>query len=182
MDIRLAEPADAAAIARLHVIAWQAAYRGQLPDQFLENLSVPERENMWRSFLANSLPESRVFVAEEDEVVGFACTGRTRDTEAPPNTGEIVAIYLHPSLIGSGRGRILFEYIVDNLRMRGYEMATLWVLETNERARRFYEQAGWHHDGATRIEEQGTAKLREVRYACALTKSQAGVRQKRSDM
>ena len=44
-------------------------------------------------------------------------------------------------------------------------MITLWVVETNERARRFYEGLGTRPDGATRQHEVATGvALREVRY------------------
>ncbi len=36
--IRAAEPADAAALGRVHVRAWQAAYPGVMPDDFLDGL------------------------------------------------------------------------------------------------------------------------------------------------
>lgn len=42
--------------------------------------------------------------------------------------------------------------------------ATLWVLEANARARRFYERKGWAVDGAAREEEVGGRRVTEVRY------------------
>ena len=51
----------------------------------------------------------------------------------------------------------------------GFSAATLWVLETNARARRFYESAGWAADGATKTDRRGDIELREVRYRRALT-------------
>lgn len=33
-----------------------------------------------------------------------------------------------------------------------FRTAVLWVLESNERARRFYEVAGWKRDGAVSTE------------------------------
>ena len=44
----------------------------------------------------------------------------------------------------------------------------LWVLKTNERARRFYEIAGWKTDGQTKTEERGRVVLNEVRYRFTL--------------
>ncbi|HEY1808803.1 MAG TPA: hypothetical protein VGG42_09585 [Acidobacteriaceae bacterium] len=43
MNLRLAEPPDAMAAARVHVRSWQAAYRGLMPDAFLDQLR-PEDE------------------------------------------------------------------------------------------------------------------------------------------
>jgi hypothetical protein len=36
MLLRPAEPADAMAVARVHVRAWQIAYRTLLPDEYLD--------------------------------------------------------------------------------------------------------------------------------------------------
>lgn len=46
----------------------------------------------------------------------------------------------------------------------GFEEATLWVLDTNDPARRFYEATGWLADGTTRRVELGGLPLDEVRY------------------
>jgi hypothetical protein len=57
---------------------------------------------------------------------------------------------------------------VAGLRARGFEPITLWVLEKNERARRFYEIAGWTLDegSATAVpgQEALAEPLLEVRY------------------
>ena len=44
----------------------------------------------------------------------------------------------------------------------------LWVLETNERARGFYEHHGWHADGEIKRDTVHGFELREVRYELAL--------------
>ncbi|WP_160573471.1 GNAT family N-acetyltransferase [Actinomadura physcomitrii] len=45
--IRTATTADAAAIARLHLSSYRAAYRGLLPDGFLAAYDPAERERRW---------------------------------------------------------------------------------------------------------------------------------------
>jgi RimJ/RimL family protein N-acetyltransferase len=40
----------------------------------------------------------------------------------------------------------------------------LWVLEANERARRFYERGGWKADGETRVEAISGQPVPQVRY------------------
>ncbi|MGH7083197.1 MAG: GNAT family N-acetyltransferase, partial [Acetobacteraceae bacterium] len=40
IGIRRARPADAAAIAAVHVAAWRSTYPGILPDRYLAHLSV----------------------------------------------------------------------------------------------------------------------------------------------
>ena len=45
---------------------------------------------------------------------------------------------------------------------------TLWVLETNERARRFYETAGWVHDGTVTSEHVDCEMRPTIRYRVEL--------------
>jgi GNAT superfamily N-acetyltransferase len=108
-------------------------------------------------------------VAEEDgRVTGFAVTGPSEDADAQDKTGEVYAIYLDPEQVGTGLGRALFEHAVEDLRERGFTEATLWVLETNERARRFYEVAGWKPDGTETSERVDCEMRPTVRYRSAL--------------
>jgi ribosomal protein S18 acetylase RimI-like enzyme len=167
--IRRAVPADAEPIAALHIRAWQWAYRGQLPDALLDGLSeqIERRADNWRDMIGR--PEQRTWVVDQGgEAVGFAHTCPSRDTDASPSTAEIGAIYLEAEAAGRGIGRLLFAHAVDDLRLRGYDQATLWVLESNERARRFYKAAGWRPDGATKVEPRPGFELHEMRYRVRL--------------
>jgi hypothetical protein len=46
----------------------------------------------------------------------------------------------------------------------GYADAILWVLDTNDRARRFYALAGWADDGARKTDGSRGFDITEVRY------------------
>ena len=163
--IREAVPADARAVAEIHVRSWQAAYRGQLSDDYLDGLSVDDRLEQHRASLEGPPAEWRTWVAQDGaEVTGFAVTGPSQDADATERTGEVYAIYLQPDRVGTGLGRALFEHAVGDLRERGFEAVTLWVLETNERARRFYEAAGWTHDGTVTSERVDCEMRPTVRY------------------
>ncbi|MDQ4133132.1 MAG: GNAT family N-acetyltransferase [Actinomycetota bacterium] len=169
MRVRPAEITDAEAIATVHVRSWQATYRGRLPDDYLRGLSIERRTETWREILARSdRPGLGAFVVEVDDgIVGFVHTGPSRDANAPTGTGEITALYLAPEHWGRGGGRLLLDVALTNLRAAGYRRATLWVLESNAAARRFYEISGWAADGATRTEDRGSFVLAEVRYGRA---------------
>ena len=54
------------------------------------------------------------------------------------------------------------------MQRAGFNEAVLWVLETNERARRFYEKVGWKTDGQTKTDDRGPVVLNEVRYRVTL--------------
>jgi GNAT superfamily N-acetyltransferase len=99
------------------------------------------------------------------EVVGFAGYGPSRDADADPGrTGELAMIYLLPQAWGAGVGRELMAAAVDGVAGLGYAEATLWVLDSNDRARRFYAKAGWAGNGATQRDDSRGFTLNEVRY------------------
>ncbi len=85
----------------------------------LDDLSVERRAEVWRQFLAINGNELHVAVVDA-RIVGFAATGPARPSEKPsftgsdprpdPNvTGELVAVYVEPSLIGQVVGSALMD-------------------------------------------------------------------------
>jgi L-amino acid N-acyltransferase YncA len=165
--IRAAGPDDIAGIAALHVASWRWAYRGLLSDEVLTALSVEDRAAIWTELLADD--GVAVLVAERDgALLGFASAGASRDDDATQGTGEVTAIYLAEGAAGTGLGRDLFSGIQLELRSRGFTQATLWVLETNARARRFYEREGWRWDGSLSDHQIQCDRQPIVRYAAEL--------------
>lgn len=162
--VRPAQLEDADEIARVHVDTWKVAYRGQIPDDYLDALSVERRKRVWRELLRARDRDETNWVAERDGcVVGFSGAGPTRDEDADAQTGEVFAIYVTAEHWGTGAGPLLMVATTDWLRAR-FDAATLWVLDSNERARRFYERCGWRADGATKDDDRGSFVLHEVRY------------------
>jgi GNAT superfamily N-acetyltransferase len=169
MRIRLAAPEDARRIAEVHVASWRVAYRSLLPTDYLDGLSVEEREAQRLAMISDPEPGSGTLVAEQGgRIVGFASFSASRDDNAPDTTGEVPAIYVDPEAVGTGVGRELLAAVSEALRDAGFTRATLWVLEANERARRFYEKAGWSWDGATSRHDFECANEPVVRYARGL--------------
>ena len=167
VSVRRATAEDATAICQVHVRSWQWAYRGLLPDELLSGMSksLDRRIAARRANLEAEPADQRTWIAEQDgRAVGFAITSTSRDDDANAETGQVEAIYLAPAVVGTGVGRTLFRHSVDDLRQRGYQQATLWVLAGNQRGRLFYEAAGWRPDGAAKTEERLGATLDEVRY------------------
>jgi GNAT superfamily N-acetyltransferase len=127
-------------IAIVHVRSWQAAYRGLVPQEYLDHLEVDQRYSVWERILGEAeWPRVGTFVAEYGgDVVGFASICPTRDDdEQPASAGELAAIYLLPEGWGKGLGRELMASVLSALSEAGFDEATLWVLDTNSRARRF---------------------------------------------
>jgi GNAT superfamily N-acetyltransferase len=167
MDVRPARLEDAWQIAVIHVRSWQEAYRGLLPQEFLDRLDPAQRVDSWRRDLEPPGPirSGTLVIGSGDALAGFVNFGPTRDEDDDPaRVGEIRAIYLLSRRWGQGLGRDLMAAALDRLSAAGFEQAILWVLDSNARARRFYEAGGWSADGAVKDDDRPGLVLNEVRY------------------
>jgi len=163
MNIRLATPDDADALARAHIDSWRSAYRGLVPDSHLAKLDYAKRAEHFSTALTEHSEET--YLAEENgEVLGFLTVGECRDADVNRReTGEIWGIYLAPAHWRKGVGRALCQYGERLLKSRGHTEAALWVFRANEQATRFYEAMGFRADGASKTLNPGVA-LEAIRY------------------
>jgi ribosomal protein S18 acetylase RimI-like enzyme len=155
VELRDATPADAHAIADVLVRSWRAAYRGLLPDDVLAGLSVSDRERFWSDALTARPPHTRAVVATiAGAIVGFAATGPplVPADHGDPTLGDLYALYLAPDVWHRGIGTQLHAAALDRLRSCGFTHAGLWVLDTNERALRFYHRQGWTDTGRSQLD------------------------------
>jgi GNAT superfamily N-acetyltransferase len=164
-SLRKAVLEDAAAIACVQVETWRAAYRGTVPDAFLDEIDLDERAERWRQGFAGQPAAPTTWVAEEDgEVVGFVAFGRCRDDDVARAVGELYAIYVLADRWRSGIGRALHDVCTAELRRAGFTAATLWTLDANPAAKAFYEALGWQADGTSAMRDFAGADLAVVRY------------------
>lgn len=164
MRVREAVVEDAEAIGDLHVRAWQAAYRGTLPDDYLDGLSADDRVEGWRGALQVPPRVGSVRLVAEDDVrgvVGFIVVG---PNEGQAETGEVYALNVDPDVWGSGAGGALLDAGTAALETQGFAGAILWVIPGNTRARRFYERAGWRVTDRQRHIELHGVEIDEVAY------------------
>ncbi|MBP6818373.1 MAG: GNAT family N-acetyltransferase [Ferrovibrio sp.] len=168
LSIRPATGPDAPALAALHVAVWQSAYRGIMPDSYLDALSLEQRTQFWTHLLAEPDPDRLVLLleAENGTLGGFLSAGRPVDL--PPGgaavyRGEVHAMNILPSLQGRGHGRRLLVHAANWLSGRRLTPFFLWVLADNTRARDFYEILGGMPASRRRI-TIGGAPLTEIAY------------------
>jgi ribosomal protein S18 acetylase RimI-like enzyme len=161
--LRRARPADAPELTRIHVAAWRKAYRGIVPESTLQSFTVEGRTERFCTFLAEDSAET--YIAEhESRAVGFLTLGACRDADVQGgSTGEIWGIYILPEYWRRGFGKYLCEQGQSLLASRGFKIAALWVLEANNRARRFYEAMGFFPDGSNKELSLGIP-LNAIRY------------------
>lgn len=160
IDIRKAEPRDAAAIAEVHHEAWRGAYAGIIPHKAL-NAMISRRGREW---WANAiLRAASVLVVEIGGVVaGYATMGRNRARELRQE-GEIYELYLRPEYQGIGLGSRLFGAARQRLADRGLHGLVVWALEENVNALQFYAGAGGR-DVAEGVEVFDQKALRKVAF------------------
>ena len=165
MELRRARPEDARVIAEVHVRSWKAAFTGLLPQDYLDALQPEDRLPQWQEALSATTWPVVLLAEENGVVVGFVELAPSRDADADVEAvGEVRTIYLDPGAWGGGVGSALLRAAEAELTRAGFRFATLWVLETNARARGFYERHGWTTDGGTQIHDWVAFSAPDVRY------------------
>ncbi|MYY00245.1 GNAT family N-acetyltransferase [Streptomyces sp. SID486] len=154
--------ADCDRVSEIRIRGWRHAYRGLMPQPYLDGLSVTADAGRRRARFGQGDGRVVNLVAERDgEVAGWAAHGPYRDGAAEPGDAELYAIYVDPAHLGRGIGRALLAASVERCPC---PRMLLWVLKDNTPARRFYERAGFHADGAEEPFEAGGVPVPEVRY------------------
>lgn len=159
MEIRyMSSTDDKLSISKIYAESWKYAYRGMIPQDYLDSIS----EGQWVSYLSN--PDRKTLLClENDIMIGTSSFSNSR-SEQFEGWGEIISIYLLPEYIGKGYGRQLIEFAVLELKKLGYDNIFLWVLEENSKARRFYEKAGFISTDDYINARIGGKEVKEIRY------------------
>lgn len=166
MKIVRAGLAHADDIGYVHAASWHTAYKGIVPDEFLSNFTPENRSAVFRRVIPTR-PEEFYIAYVDDKPAGMVILGGSNGSDADDLTGEIGALYFLPDYWGKGYGRRLMDFAVGRLKELGFEKVSLWVLEDNLRARRFYEKYGYTWDG-TKKEINLGRPLVEMRYILRL--------------
>jgi GNAT superfamily N-acetyltransferase len=163
LAVRNATADDAMEVAHVHIRAWQSAYRGLLPDEFLDALRADERASRYSFGSTECETPDTILAVDDGAIRGFATVGRSRDADVP-DAGELCALYIDPPHWQEGIGRLLLAHGYERLRERGFEDAILWLLEGNGRAERFYRSDGWAPDGSSRHEDVWGVESHVIRF------------------
>ena len=71
---------------------------------------------------------------------------------------------MHQPYAGKGLGKALLRKVIKDLRNSNFRECTVWVLTNNERAKRFYERAGFVADHNEETFVLNEHPLHETRY------------------
>ena len=159
MEIRYITPTDdKMTISRIYEESRKYAYKGIIPQDYLESLP----EGRWVANLENSNGGTLVCV-DNGRIVGTSSFCESRFSQFS-GWAEIISIYLLPDYMGRGFGKALFDSVIVELKKMGYRNIFLWVLEENLRARKFYEKEGFIMTDAYLDDNIGGKNVCEIRY------------------
>jgi ribosomal protein S18 acetylase RimI-like enzyme len=158
-----AGPADAEALARVHVRSWRETYRGLLPDAYLARMSEADFTRRFRRALTLPGPDDVTLLAVTREgLIGYVQGGPSRARREAE--GEVQTLYVLRQAQGLGLGRRLLSGAARALAAQGARSMLIAVLRDNLRARGFYEHLGGEAEPATLERGPGGALLHEVAY------------------
>lgn len=166
VEIVAAHPAHCDALRDVHVKTWAVTFRDRVPDEFYRERLAMHRVRDWAEVVRRQTAVGGGVVAATDNghIAGFCQYGSTEDEDDDPGeVGHIHRLYVDPLHQRKGIGRTLLSAATTRLRQRGMSAATLWVLETDERAQAFYRRLGWKPDG-----ERKSGSTPDLRYRSLL--------------
>lgn len=164
VQIRLATPDDAPAMAHISVLGWRYAYTQILPVEYLDQLDEAKRAERMRERLASmSGPAQFALVAEDENrnPIGFVeCSPQTTGDDDVEM--ELQTFYVHPDAHGRGIGRLLMIEAVRRMVEAGFRSMIIWTFANNA-ATGFYERMGGVV-GRTSLYEVGGQLYPDVGY------------------
>ena len=140
VTIRSADLEDRSAISALHFRSWLSAYRGMLPDSYLDGPLKSELETYWSAALPRAGDKDVILTAECDgSLSGFIAAWNDPERDG---MAFIDNLHVDPTRRGGGMGQHLMAEAAVCLQAKGYRGAYLWVFAENAGARRLYERLG----------------------------------------
>jgi ribosomal protein S18 acetylase RimI-like enzyme len=141
LEIRLAEPADASHVAKLHADSWRRHYRGAYSDRYLDGDLDGDRLAVWTERIKGDDRGAFTLLAERrDRPVGFVHVV----LDADRTWGALVDnLHVAHSVQRSGIGTLLLDRAARTIiERRPGSGVFLWVLERNQPAQAFYLSRG----------------------------------------
>lgn len=138
MKIREAKAGDEKKIADVIISTWKVAYRGIVPDDFLDVLTTEQHEKLFKKNISEKTETILVLENNAEKVVGMISGGVDRSREYDC---EIVAIYILPEYQKKGLGSCLFKEMITSHKRHNYKTMVIWTFKENKDSG-FYEKLG----------------------------------------
>jgi ribosomal protein S18 acetylase RimI-like enzyme len=161
--IRAAREEDVDGLASLYVRTLRDAYAGAMPTEFSDPVSEHERASKLRSTILAGTRTWLIAVAEH-EIVGACALADARDSDLPPNFGEITTVAVAEAHRRHGHGLALLKSARSLALRRAWRCIVLWVVQSNVGARGFYARADFVPDGSAKVDERLGFTAPVVRY------------------
>lgn len=147
--IRAARPEDAAAIAAIyapHVLTGTATFEIEAPDARQMRSRMAASDGLYPWLVATTGDAS-----EDDAggVLAYAYATRFRERPAYRYAVE-TTIYVSAATQGQGIGRLLYQALVDTLRVQGFTQAIAGIALPNDYSIRLHESVGFRRAGVYR--------------------------------
>lgn len=162
VKIRKATLEDVEDISNIYALSWKSAYKGIVPQKYLDELKCDFWVSSFQNWINNSIFTTQL-IFENDMPIGCIAYGNARDDKFA-NWGEIVSIYLLPDYFRKGYGQKLLKTALIDMKTNGYKNCYLWVLKENSSARYFYESNGFICNNDECTCEIMKKQLVDVRY------------------
>ena len=146
MDIvvRLATSCDASDVAEVHMRSWEAAYKDIIPADFIREKNAG-RPALWENILGND-NTTQYIIKKNGNTVGMMGMSVSQDEDVDDGTYELTGLYLLPEYFYQGIGTRAMEVAFEKAQNLEMKDMTVWLLENNHNAKRFYEKCGFVHD------------------------------------
>ena len=148
--LRKANYEDISRIAEILIFAKRMAYR-----PIFQNDRVSFNE-MQVLPLADELGKPGVlqrWLVFDDGIIRGVMEQGEPDDAGFPESAQLFSFFVDPFFQQMGYGRQMMDLFIRETAAAGKKQIILWVLEKNDRARRFYENAGFLPDGGRKLEE-----------------------------
>ena len=162
--VRDAAFTDADSVEAVHWASMEAAYGPIVTGWPITPRNRALRVATWGEWLTD--PAVVVLVGTLDERVVGLCTIRASEDDGldPMAVAEMPTLYVHPQVWHRGYGRMLCTEAVGRARGRGFATLTLWVVESNARARAFYTRFGFSEDGSRKVVLESPSSVEAIRF------------------
>ena len=153
MKLIQATETHASLAGEIHSLAWQQAYEGLFPAEYIDTENSEKRKQEFKDALQDERYQY-FLVYDEDICVGIVKIFMENED------CEIASIYFLKKYCGRGLGRKVIALLVE--KYKDY-CIFLWTLEENHMARKFYEKNGFEEKGDVRTIFRGRDFL-QVKY------------------
>lgn len=142
IDIRKVEVGDANTLAYIQTESWKSAFNRILSKEDLDKYTDMNKATKLYNMLLNRNSGNGFILTVDENPHCIAYWDTTRDTEMK-GYSEIICIHSLCDNWGKGYGTAMMNYILKDIKNKGFSKVMLWVFKENTRARKFYENHGF---------------------------------------